>query len=442
MRWCLLLFVVIVALTPGTADDNWPAFRGPTGDGSSDAKGIVTKWSETENVRWKTAIHGKGWSSPVVWGDQVWVTTSEEEGGDPKAPTPKTGGAKGYIDRVTLFAVAVDRKTGKVLHDIKLASEEKPAYCHPFNSYASPTPAIEAGRVYAHFGSHGTWCLDTATGKPVWERRDLKCDHFRGPGSSPVLVGNLLVLIFDGFDAQFVCALDKATGNTVWKTDRNIKYRSDNPDYYKAYATARVVEVDGKPQLVCPSAECTIAYDPQTGAELWRLTHNTRSPSMNGAARPVAGHGLIFLTTGNPATLIALKQGSLGAVPKAAIAWELDKGIPTRPSLILHNDLLFMTSDQGIASCVEAKTGKVLWSERLDGDTTASPVLVNGLIYSCNQAGKTFVFEAGRTYNLVATNRLDVSGAPSPAGFMASPAVSGDALLLRTRTHLYSIGKK
>lgn len=441
MRFCLPIVAAFLTSLAAPAADNWPAFRGPNDDGTSDARNIPTEFSETQNVRWKTPIHGKGWSSPVVWGNQVWVTTADEEGVDPKVQPPRTGGTVIAVQRATFYAVGVDRKTGKVIHDVKLRAEDKPAYCIPFNSYASPTPVIEEGRLYAHFGSHGTWCVDTTTGKVLWERIDLKCNHFRGPASSPILYKNLLILIFDGFDFQYVAALDKATGKTVWKQDRNIKYKSDNGDYKKAYATARVIEVNGKPELVCPSAENTIAYDPMTGAELWRVVH-TKRMTMNGASRPIAGHGLVYLTSGHPAELLAVKQGVTGTVPKESIAWETDKSVPSRPSLLLVGDLLFMVSDGGIASCLEAKTGKVVWSERLDGEYSASPVCVAGNIYLANQTGKVSVVAADRKFTLVAVNKLDVTGAPSPAGFMASPAVAGDAMFLRTRANLYCIGQK
>jgi hypothetical protein len=178
-RWFLFLLSLTFTASPACGADNWPEFRGPTGDGQATAKGLPTRWSETENVCWKTAIHDKGWSSPVVWGDQVWLTTARADG-------------KEY------FALCVDRNSGNILHDIKVFEVAKPEFCHPFNSYASSTPAIEAGRLYAHFGTHGTACLDTATGKILWERRDLHCNHFRGAASSPILFGNVLILIFDG----------------------------------------------------------------------------------------------------------------------------------------------------------------------------------------------------------------------------------------------------
>jgi outer membrane protein assembly factor BamB len=438
-RYAITFVLALLLSGAALAGDSWPGFRGPTADGRSDAKKLVTTWSEKENVLWKAPIHGKGWSSPVVLGKQVWVTTADEVLADTTQPPKKGGAPSNPVKEVSFFAVCLDRETGKIVHDIKLGTEENPAYCHPFNSYASPTPFIEDGRLYAHFGSHGTWCVDTASGKVLWTRKDLKCDHFRGPASSPIVFGNLVYLIFDGFDLQYVVALDKTSGDTVWKMDRKIKYSNDNGDWKKAYATPAVLEINGRLELVCPSAECTMAYDPKTGSELWRLQHG----GMNGSARPVMGNGLLYLTRGHPAQLLAVKAGakpdSTGMLTKDAIAFTAAKNVPTRPSLLLDGDLLYMISDNAIASCLDAKTGNVLWSERLDGEFSSSPVLANGYLYCANQTGKTFVLEAGKTFNLVAENRL---GDGKTAGIMASPAIAGDVLYLRSRTHLYAIGKR
>ena len=184
----------------GAEEANWPEFRGPQGNGISTSTNLPLRWSEEQNVKWSTPIHGKGWSSPVIWGQQVWLTTATADGHE-------------------LFAVCIDRDTGKVIHDLKLFDVAKPQFCHPFNSYASPTPAIEAGRIYVTFGAPGTACLDTQTGKVLWARRDIECNHFRGAGSSPILYSNLFFLNFDGSDHQFVLALDKQTGRTVWREE-------------------------------------------------------------------------------------------------------------------------------------------------------------------------------------------------------------------------------
>jgi outer membrane protein assembly factor BamB len=414
MRSCLSLGILLLAAAVLKAGDNWPQFRGPGGTGLADARDLPTHWSETESVRWKVAIHDKGWSSPVIWGPQVWMTTAREDGKE-------------------FFAVCVDRRTGKIVHDVRLFTEEKPAFCHPFNSYASPTPAIEAGRVYAHFGSHGSACLDTATAKVLWERRDLPCNHWRGPGSSPILHGDLLILTFDGYDFQYVTALDKATGKTVWKTDRAIKYSSDDGDIKKGYSTPSVLEVGGQVQLVSPAAEATVAYDPASGKELWRVIHG----GMNEATVPLFGHGLIYLTTGHTMELLAVRPGGSGDITADHVAWRLrrGRGAPSRPSPLLVGDLLFMASDTGTASCLEAKTGRLLWQERLDGHFSASPVCAAGHLYFPSEEGKTYVVAAGPAFKLVATNRLD-------AGCMASPAIAGDTLFLRTKTHLYCLGQR
>jgi outer membrane protein assembly factor BamB len=408
------LLAVLLA-TPAFAAD-WPQFRGPTGDGHSAAKSPVTTWTDTENVVWKAKIHDKGWSSPVVLGGQVWMTTATEEGHE-------------------MFAVCVDRATGQVTHDVKLFAVKNPPNTKTFNSFASPTPAAEGDRVYVHFGSFGTACLDATTGKEVWRREtgELPCDHFRNPASSPILWKNLLILTFDGFDHQYVAALDKDTGKTVWKEDRNIKYKEQkNGDIKKAYSTPSVFEIDGKPQLVSPSAEQTVAYDPATGKELWRVSHG----GMNEASKPVLTDGLIILSSGHTGNMLAVKAGGSGELKKAeSVAWQVTKA-PTRPSVLATKGHLFYVNDQGVAFCVEAKTGKAKWEKRLDGAFSASPVLADGLIYFCGENGKTFVIRANPAeYEEVAVNKL-------PDGCRASPAILDDGVYVRTLTHLYKIGKK
>jgi outer membrane protein assembly factor BamB len=307
----------------------------------------------------------------------------------------------------------------------------KPAFCIPFNSHASSTPVIEEGRLYAHFGSAGTACLDTASGKVLWTRRDLPCDHWRAAGSSPILYNGLLLLTFDGYDHQYVAGLDKHTGKTVWKKDRNINYGTDNGDLMKAYSTPQIIEVKGKPQMVSPSASATIAYDPLTGDELWRVTYS----GMNVSSRPVFGQGRFYLTSGHTGLLLAVRAGGKGDVTNTHIDWTCTKGVPTRPSLLLIGGLIFMTTDKGIASCVDVKTGEQVKSQRLDGNFSASGVYAGGKIYFSNQEGSTFVMEANKDMKILAENKLD-------EGCMASPAISGKALYLRTRTHLYRIEEK
>jgi outer membrane protein assembly factor BamB len=429
MRQFALAILLLVSASI-QAGDNWPQFRGPTGDGHAVAKDLPTTWSETTNVRWKTPIHDKGWSSPVIWGDQIWLTTVKEkyaadapkENAQRKIPKP---------DWIEMYAVCVDKSSGRVIHDILLRKEENPDYCHSYNSYGTPTPVVEPGRVYLHFGSHGTFCVDTTNAKLIWERLDFQCDHWRGPGSSPIIYGGLMFLTFDGHDEQYVCALDKTDGKTAWKKDRRIKYSSNDGDIKKAYSTPSILEIDGKPQLISPAAEATIAYDPKTGDELWRLHHG----GMNEACKPVFGHNLIFLSSGHTANVVAVKQGGSGLLPPDRIVWKSLKAGPSRPSFLLADDMLFTISDNGFTSCVDAKTGKQHWQERLGGSFCSSPTLAEGRIYAFDMDGKGHVFAADKTYSSIAINKL-------ADGCMATPAMVGDAIYLRTRTSLYCLGKK
>jgi outer membrane protein assembly factor BamB len=408
-HWLVAVWAVCCLSDPLGAAENWPEFRGPHGDGhATGAPPLV--WSETQGVKWKTPIHGKGWSSPVVWGNQVWLTTAPPDGKQ-------------------LDAVCVDAGTGRIQHDIKVFDNPFPQYCIDRNSYASPTPAIEQGRVYVHYGAHGTACLDTQTGKVVWSRRDLPCFHHRGPASSPILFENLLILTFDGFDVQYLVALDKATGQTVWKRDRDIAYDSDNGDIKKAYSTPTIVPVGDSLQLVSPSAGAAMGYDPRTGEELWRV----KCGGMNVSARPVFGRGLVFMTTADGGFIqYALRPDGRGDVTSSHVAWKNTKGVAKHSSPILVEDLLFMANEQGIVTCVDAASGDVQWQKRAGGSFTASPIFAAGRVYLFSEDGNTLVIAPKREFEQLAANKLE-------QGCMASPAVIGNSLLVRTIGHLYRI---
>ena len=401
------------------AAENWPQFRGPTGDGESTATAAPLKFSDTEHVKWKTAIHGKGWSSPVIWGSQVWLTTATEDGTE-------------------LAVLCVDKDSGKVLRDEVLFRVATPQFCHKFNSYASPTPVIEEGRVYVTFGSPGTACLDTKTGAKLWERTDFVCNHYRGAGSSPILWGDLLIMNFDGSDIQFVVALDKKTGKTVWETKRSVDFmdldKEGKPigegDLRKAFATPIVIEQDGQPLLISSGAKAHYGYDPRTGKERWRFDEHAQHSA---SSRPIVADGMVFIQTGfSKGQLVALKLGGSGVLGEDQVAWRHKKGVANKPSVLVLGELLFMIDDSGIANCLEARTGTVLWTERVGGNVSASPVHVAGRIYTCNEEGKVAVLAPGREFKLLAENQF-------PDGFMASPAVSGQALYLRSKTHLYRV---
>ena len=408
MKFCKL-FLILALSKAVFAEENWPEYRGPEGDGHAAGADLPDKVDESV-VKWKTAIHGKGWSSPVVWGNQIWLTTATEDGAQ-------------------MSVLCIDRTTGNVIHDRVLVENESPAFCHPMNSYATPTPVVEDGRVYVHFGTYLTACLDTATGKEIWSRRDLACDHHRGPASSPILHDGKLFVAYDGFDVQYVVAFDAENGSTLWKKDRSIDYGTDNGDRMKAYCTAQVIEVNGKEQLIYPSAAATIAYNPQTGDELWTVYH----AGMNASARPVFQDGLLFITNGS-GSMVAVRPDGQGDVTGTHIQWSDRKGVAKKSSQLLVDGLFYMTSDDGILSCREPATGEMVWQKRVAKEFAASPIFADGKIYLFSTAGEVLTIRPGREYVLLAKSELG-------DGYMASPAVVGNDLILRSKSHLYLIRK-
>jgi len=425
--WIRVLLIGCFAISvPANVHADWPAFRGPLGTGMAvpECPGEVTAtvpqvWSETEHVAWKTPIPHSGLSTPVVMEGKVWLTTATLEGHDS-------------------FVLCVDAETGKVLLNKPLFHTDNPEPLgNKVNGYASPSPVVEAGRVYVSFGSYGTACLDTSTFKVLWSHKDLPCRHYRGPGSSPILFKNLLILTMDGVDRQYVVALNKNTGKTVWKTDRTVDYKdldvtgqpAREGDFRKAFATPLIVTVNGKSQMISAGSRAVYSYDPVTGQLLWTLAHDDYSSS----ASPVFGDGLVYVLTGfGKAELFAMGVDGQGELSEEAIVWRTRKGMPRTPSPLLIEGLLYTLADNGTLTCLDAITGQEVFRERLKGKYGASLLYANGHIYCIDQAGKTTVLKTGRSFVVVATNQLD-------SGCMASPAVSGNALFLRTDTDLYCI---
>lgn len=407
--------VIISLLLAGmvSKSEDWPQFRGPRADGKSEAMGLPLTWGETNNVKWKTEIHGKAWSCPVVAGDQVWVTTATKDG-------------------KRLSVLQLDRETGKIERDQLLFEVEAPQFCHDFNSYASPTPVIEGDKIYVTFGSPGTACLNAKTGEKIWERRDFVCNHFRGAGSSPTIYQNLLIMNFDGSDNQFVVALDKRTGKTVWETKRSIDHKDvkdgkieADGDYRKAFSTPIIARIEGKDVLISLGSKAIYGYEPQTGKELWRVEERK---CHSGSAQPVFAEGLVFGCMGfSKGEFLAIKPGA-----EPEVVWRSSRNVSQKPSVIVKDGLLFMVDDGGIVSCLEAKTGAEVWRERVQGNYSASPLLAGDRIYIFSEQGKGSVLNAGREFKVLATNML-------PDGFMATPAIAGKSLFLRTKAALYRV---
>lgn len=427
VRVCIAFasLALISGLPPARAD--WPDFRGPRGDGHVSAPGdnkligLPLAWSETNNIRWKTEIHDHGVASPVVMNGQVWLTTATKAGND-------------------YFAIGVDQDSGKILFDEKIFHTDNPESLGngaSMNTYATPSPVIEPGRVYVHYGSAGTACLDTKTGKVIWKRNDLPCRHYRGASASPVLFENLLILTFDGADLQYTAALDKLTGATVWKTNRSVVWNDEgvpgqmarDGDLRKSHGTPLIANVSGKPQLISVGAKAAYGYDPRTGSELWRVEYNDWSS----APRPLYENGLAFIVTGlRTKEMWAVKADGRGNITDTHVAWKLSTHIGKYASPLLVDGLIYTPADESFVTCLEAATGQVVWTERIGGKYAASPIYADGRLYFFSQDGTTTVLKPGRTFEALATNKLD-------AGFMASPAADDKAFYLRTKTHLYRV---
>jgi outer membrane protein assembly factor BamB len=380
---------------------DWPEFRGPTGQGHSDERGLPMVWSETKNVRWKTAIPGRGWSSPAIQGDRIWLTTATEEG-------------------KSLRAISIDRNTGAILKDVEVFRLKSLGNLNSKNSQASPTPVLEGDRVYLHFGAFGTACLNQS-GALVWKTRLDYDNGQHGPGGSPVIYEDLLIVSCDGQDTQYVVALDKLTGKVRWK-----KFREG----YQAYTTPLVVRLPAGDQVISPGAFRAVSYEPRTGKELWQVRYGD---GFSNVPRPVYGDGLVFICTGfQQPSLIAVRLDGRGDVTKSHIKWTLKRGVSLTPSPLLVGGELYMVSDNGIASCIDANTGAPYWQVRLGGNYSASPIYADGRVYFLSEEGESVVIAPGKEFKELARNQLD-----GPT--LASMAVSGGSIFVRSQTHLYRL---
>ena len=395
---------VLVLLLAADASAQWPEFRGPTGQGHSAERGVPLAWSESQNVRWKSAVPGRGWSSPAVANGRVWVTTAVGR------------------DDVSLRALAFDIESGRTMVDVEVFRLKRPAPMNPKNSRASPTPIVDGDRVYVHYGADGTAAL-TAVGEVVWKTK-LGYESQHGNGGSPVLYGDLLIVSCDGSDSAYVVALDKRTGKVRWRTWRR-------QPWDQAYSTPLVIRVGDRDELVSVGAYRAAAYDPASGKEIWRVSY---ADGFSNVPRPVYGHGLVYIATGfQEPTLIAVRADGAGDVTKTHIAWTLRRGAPLTPSPLLVGDELYVVSDGGIASCLDAVTGEARWIQRLGGGYSASPIFADGRIYFLSEEGVATIIAPGREFKVLAINRLNGDA-------LGSMAVAAGSIFIRTDSFLYRIG--
>ena len=409
----ILASIASVLMLATTAAADWPDYRGPQQNGHASVTKAPLKWDENTNIAWKTPIQGRAWSSPVILNDQIWVSNATPDG-------------------KKLSAVCLDLNSGKIIHNIPLFTPdpEKWSYAGKAQSHGSPSPVIEPGRVYIHFGTYGTACVDTKSGDILWTRTDINTDHYEGAGSSPVLWNDLLILTMDGVHSQYAIAVNKNTGKTVWKTPRSVDFTGIIPECRKAFSTPIIVG-EKNPVMITAAALAVYGHNPQTGEEIWRAEYNNKG--FSNAPRPVVGEGHVFISTGYlKADVLAVKLNGQGVVTDSHITWRDHRGVPRLSSPIIVDKHLYMVDDGGFLSCRELLTGKTLWRQRLNAKYFSSPVYAAGRIYLFDQNGKAHVIKPGPTFESLATNTL-------AEGCMASPAVIQGALIVRTPSYMYRI---
>ncbi|MEZ5402015.1 MAG: PQQ-binding-like beta-propeller repeat protein [Bryobacteraceae bacterium] len=403
-------FLVLALLGSAAAmAEDWPGFRGPGGQGVSAEPALPLEWSDTKNVVWKTAVPGRGWSSPSVAGDRIWLTTAAAVAGS---------GANARSLRLMAF----NRESGAVAADIEVFRLDDAGKQHEKNSFASPTPLVEDGKVYVHFGRLGTAAVSTS-GEVLW-RRQFEYKYAHGTGPSPVLYRNLLIVACDGLDVQYVVALNKTTGETVWKTDRP-------KPAGMAFATPLVIETENGAQVVSPGARQAVSYDAATGEPLWTVRYGT---GFSNVPRPVYAHGLVYICTGfYQPELLAVKPDGRGDVTDTHVVWRYGRGVPLTPSPLVVGEEIYIVSDNGILTCLNAATGAVRYQQRLGGAYSASPVFGAGRIYFQSEEGETTVIAPGTEFRKLGGSAVDEAT-------LASLAPSRGAFFLRTAGHLYRLG--
>jgi outer membrane protein assembly factor BamB len=419
VRCCLFtaaaLLIASSGFAPAVFAADWTEFRGPGGQGVAESAQLPVSWTNEKNVLWRTTLEGKGWSSPVLLKGRLYLTSA-------------VGATEELMAAQTLRALALDATSGKVLWQTDLFQQPEGQKIHKKNSHASPTPVTDGEHLYVHFGTHGTACL-TLDGAVVWKTQEIKYVPVHGNGGSPILVDDLLVFSCDGSDTQGVVAVDRKTGKVRWRTPRSVE-----PKKGFAFGTPLLIEVDGRRQIVSSGPDAVMAYDPATGNELWKVRY---AGGYSVVPRPVFGAGLLFICTGYDAPrLLAIKPNGAGDVTETHIAWELKKSAPLNPSPLLVGQELYLISDNGIASCLDAATGTVHWQERIGGNFSASPQYAAGRVYLQSEEGVGVVLKAGTKFEELARNETGERT-------LASYALDVDAgdIFLRTDTALLRIGE-
>lgn len=419
--FCFLLVSSILLPELATSQNsNWTHFRGSNLNGIAETGNIPLKWDDSV-IKWKTSIHDEGYSSPVVYENQIWVTTATPDGRN-------------------LYAVCTDFQTGKILYDIKVFTPEDVEGKHSLNTYASSTPCIEKGFVYVHYGSMGTACINSSDGSVVWTRTDFKCRHAQGPASSPILYKNMLILHYEGTDVQFIVALDKTNGKLIWKIDRPVEpYEPLEGIARKAYITPLIMNVKGRDMLISNGSAVCVAYEPETGKELWRVVDGAEST----IAMPIMEKGIVYwytgftVTDGNKYTeLLAVNPDGKGDITNSNVIWKKRELLSENQSLtpIIKDGLIYTINTKRTLMCIDAASGKEVWATHVTSNYSASPVYLNGNIYFFSTRGEVLVIKAGKKYDLLSKSMMD-------SGIWATPAFLRNSAIVRTQKYLYRIGE-
>ena len=390
-------------------------YTDPDASVSSAPGDIATAWGESKNVKWKTEIHGKGWSTPIVLGDQIWLTTASEDG-------------------KKMYAVCVSKESGKILHDILVLENEKVKWKNETNTYATPSPVAADGYIYSEFGSYGTVCIEAKSGRIIWKRTDVSPENIpHGAASSPIVYKNLIILQHDAGDSHKITALNRMTGATIWQVNRPPEfYKNLREDWRKAHSSPIIISVNRKDQMISESSQLCQVFDPETGKEIWRVTYTGGDGTVSS---PLFWNGIAFINTGNTKKeLWAVRPDGKGDVTDSNVIWKCKENVPGISTPVISNGLIFMVNEKGIVSCLDAKTGQFIWKEKLQGSYSFNfaPVSIEGNIYLTDMDGVTTVIKADKKFQKIAENKLD-------GKFIARPVVSGNSLIMRSDTHLYRI---
>ena len=413
-----LLFFLLFLFSCQSENDNWTHFRGSNMDGHAAVEKAPLNWSESENIVWKVPLKGLGWSSPVVYDRQIWLTSAEEDG-------------------TKFYVFCFDLDSGELLFEETLFSSDEPQRIHPTNSYATPTPCIEKGRVYLHYGTFGTACIDTKSFNDIWKREDLKCDHMQGPASSPIIYKDKLIVHLEGTEDPYVVALDKNTGETIWKSVRPKEiYDPLQPVFRKSFQTPIVISANDKELLISNGSYMCFAHDVNTGEVIWTVTYGDDST----VSQPLFWNGIVFVNSGwifeknKPSFTrqFAIDPNGTGDVTQTHVKWMYEEDVPQIPTPIIVDGLMYMVHDRGMLTCLDAMTGEPVWEEKLAGNYNSSPVYAAGNIYFFNVKGECTIIKPGDTFQKVTENDLDGT-------IKAVPVFVDDKMIVRSDKFLYEI---